>query len=112
MLTPEDAAETDANTASATHGAAHLRRHAALAAQAALAERLRQLTANLNAALDPELVASHIVNHGRAALGATAGSIVLLADDGEHLKLVRTYGIATSVAATWSRFPLTAPTML
>lgn len=68
--------------------------------------RLQSITAALSQALTPEQVTEVIVDQAITALGAYAGSIVMLCDDGETLEVVRAMGYPQDVMKSWARFPL------
>lgn len=70
--------------------------------------RLQRITAALSEALTPEEVADVVVNQGIAALGATSGSVVLLAGGGNSLKVVQAIGYPESIIDAWASFPLNA----
>ncbi|MBD2250081.1 PAS domain-containing protein [Nostoc parmelioides] len=70
--------------------------------------RLQSITAALSEALTPQQVADVVVNQGLAALGASAGSVVLLTEGGTTLKIIQAIGYPESVRDTWKTFPLTA----
>ncbi|WP_373530564.1 PAS domain S-box protein [Nostoc sp.] len=68
---------------------------------------LQKITASLSEALTPQQVADVVVNQGIAALSATAGSVVLLADV-STLKVVQATGYPQSLLDAWATFPITA----
>ncbi|MGH2355280.1 MAG: GAF domain-containing protein, partial [Chloroflexota bacterium] len=70
------------------------------------------MTAALSEAVTPSQVAAVVVDQGVAALGALAGSMVLLAADGAALEIVRAIGYAEEMLDSWRRFPISAPTPL
>ncbi|ABA22384.1 multi-sensor hybrid histidine kinase [Trichormus variabilis ATCC 29413] len=70
--------------------------------------RLQSITAALSEALTPQQVADVVVNQGLAALGASAGSVVLLTEGGTTLKIIQAIGYPESVQDAWETFPLTA----
>lgn len=70
--------------------------------------RLQSITASLSEALTPQQVADVVVNQGLAALGASAGSVVLLTEGGTTLKIIQAIGYPESVQDAWETFPLTA----
>jgi PAS domain S-box-containing protein len=74
--------------------------------------RLQKVTAALSEALTPQQVADVVVNQGIAALGATAGSVVLLDKGGTVLKVVQAIGYPQSVINSWKSFPINAPVPL
>ncbi|BAZ50685.1 two-component hybrid sensor and regulator [Nostoc sp. NIES-4103] len=69
---------------------------------------LQKITAALSEALTPQQVAEVVVKQGIAALGAKAGSVVLLDNQGTSLKLVQAVGYSQSLIDAWTNFPLTA----
>ncbi|MEH2384187.1 MAG: PAS domain S-box protein [Nostoc sp.] len=70
---------------------------------------LQKITAALSEALTPQQVADVVVNQGIAALGATAGCVVLLTEGGTTLKVVQAIGYPPSLIDTWANYPITAP---
>ncbi|HEY9803996.1 MAG TPA: PAS domain-containing protein [Leptolyngbyaceae cyanobacterium] len=70
--------------------------------------RLQSITAALSEALTPQEVADVVVNQGLAALGASAGSVVLLTEGGNILKIIKAIGYPESVKDAWETFPITA----
>ena len=71
--------------------------------------RLQELTAALSGALTPDQVARAVVEHGTAALGANAGVVVLLSDDGATLEVADASGFSPALLEGWHRFPLDTP---
>jgi PAS domain S-box-containing protein len=71
---------------------------------------LQSITAALSEALTPKEVADVVMNQGIAALGACAGSVVLLTQGNTTLKVLQATGYPESVIDTWESFPITAPT--
>ncbi|QSJ18022.1 PAS domain S-box protein [Nostoc sp. UHCC 0702] len=69
---------------------------------------LQKITAALSEALTPQQVAEVVVKQGIAALGAKAGSVVLLDDKGTSLKLVQAVGYSQALIDAWANYPLTA----
>jgi PAS domain S-box-containing protein len=69
---------------------------------------LQRITAALSEALTPQQVADVVMNQGIAALGAKAGSVLLVADEGTSLKVVQAIGYQQSTIDTLEDFPLTA----
>ncbi|HKV44661.1 MAG TPA: SpoIIE family protein phosphatase [bacterium] len=65
--------------------------------------RLQAVTAALAEALTPARVAEVIVDQGVAALGAQAGAMSLLTEDGTTLELVRAVGYPDEFVARWQR---------
>jgi GAF domain-containing protein/anti-sigma regulatory factor (Ser/Thr protein kinase) len=70
--------------------------------------RLQAVTAALSEAATPAQVVEAVVEQGIAALGARAGLVALLTDDGVELELVQSRGYAERVMVQWRRFPLDA----
>ncbi|HVE80372.1 MAG TPA: ATP-binding protein [Gemmatimonadaceae bacterium] len=68
--------------------------------------RVQEVTSRLSGALTPEQVAAVVVEQGVAALGAQAGSIVRLSDDGSALEMVQAVGYSEELLARWQRVPL------
>src|SRR3954452_6290691 len=71
--------------------------------------RLHAVAAALSEALTTSDVARVTIEQGVAALGATAGSLALLAEDGATLEMVGSVGYPQEIIEPWSRFPLDAP---
>ncbi|WGV23197.1 PAS domain S-box protein [Halotia branconii] len=69
---------------------------------------LQKITAALSQALTPQQVADVVMHQGVAALGAKAGSVLLLTDQGTALKIVQAIGYPQSDIDTVETFPLTA----
>nr|WP_066425781.1 PAS domain S-box protein [Anabaena sp. 4-3] len=69
--------------------------------------RLQSITAALSEALTPQQVADVVVNQGIAALGASAGSVVLI-EEGTCLKILQAVGYPEAVREGWASFPMTA----
>ncbi len=80
-------------------------RHAAADARTG---RLQALTAALAAALTPAEVGGVVIEQGTAALGAAAGLIAYLTDDGTHLEVARARGYPEAAVEAWRRIPLDA----
>ncbi|MCC5635426.1 PAS domain S-box protein [Nostoc sp. CHAB 5844] len=70
--------------------------------------RLQRITAALSEAITPQQVAEVVVNQGISALGASAGSVALLAEHGSYLNVVQATGYPQSVLEAWESFPVTA----
>jgi PAS domain S-box-containing protein len=70
--------------------------------------RLYAVAAALSEAVTPEDVAQVTVHQGVAAVEATAGSLVLLSEDGENLEMAGSVGYPAEVISHWKRFPLNA----
>ncbi|GAB4379470.1 MAG: hypothetical protein Kow00121_33700 [Elainellaceae cyanobacterium] len=69
---------------------------------------LQQITAALSQALTPQQVAEVVMQQGVAALGASAGSIVLLVEPGT-LKVLQAVGYPESMVDQWASFAITDP---
>ncbi|MFN6497855.1 MAG: PAS domain S-box protein [Nostoc sp. DedQUE01] len=69
---------------------------------------LQSITAALSEALTPQEVADVVMNQGIAALGACAGSVVLLTQGNTTLKVVQATGYPKSIIDTLANFPITA----
>ncbi len=69
---------------------------------------LQRITGALSQALTPQQVADVVMNQGVAALGAKAGSVLLLTDQGAALKIVQAIGYAQAEIDAVGTFPLTA----
>ncbi|HEU5363291.1 MAG TPA: GAF domain-containing protein [Gaiellaceae bacterium] len=70
---------------------------------------LQTLAAELAEALTPAQVAEVAVTHGIASIGADAGALQLLVDDGKALEVVTAHGPDRSlVEGAWRRLPRTA----
>jgi signal transduction histidine kinase len=74
--------------------------------------RLQAVTAALSATLTRDQVAEVILSHGIAAVGASAGWIVLLAEDGRALRVLRSVGLPTGILERWAHFPEDDPTSI
>ncbi len=71
--------------------------------------RLQAVTAALAEGLTPAEVVTAVVAQGVAALGARAGSIALLTDDGQELEIAGSVGYPKELIDMWRRFPVDAP---
>jgi PAS domain S-box-containing protein len=71
--------------------------------------RLQKITAALSEALTPAQVAEVVIDHGMAALGATAGVVIGLIESSAELELVSYKGYAQKIGHEWNRFPLDSP---
>jgi PAS domain S-box-containing protein len=71
--------------------------------------RLYAVAAALSEAVTPEDVARVTVHQGIAAVGATAGSLVLLSEDGANMEMAGSVGYPAEVIGRWKRFPVDAP---
>lgn len=63
--------------------------------------RIQTVTASLSNAITLTQFAEVIVNHGVPVIGANAGSIALLKDDGETIKIIRSTGYSTRLDRKW-----------
>ena len=71
--------------------------------------RLQQITAALAHTLTVAEIADVVVSEGVAALGARAGSVALLSEDGASLEVVQATGYAPELVAAYRAMPLAAP---
>ena len=74
--------------------------------------RLHSVSAALSEALTKADVARVTVEQGLDALGASAGSLCLVSDDGAALEMVGSAGSPPGAMDPWKRFPLDAPVPL
>jgi PAS domain S-box-containing protein len=74
--------------------------------------RMQAVTAALSESLTSAEVAEVIVAQGVAALGASAGSVTLVSEDGKHLEMLRHIGYPAERVSAWRRFSLNLPTPL
>ncbi|MDB5295360.1 MAG: ATPase, partial [Phycisphaerales bacterium] len=74
--------------------------------------RLYAVAAALSDAVTPADVARVAVDQGIAALGATAGSLALLAEGGSELEMAGSVGYPPGTMDAWQRFPVDAPVPL
>jgi GAF domain-containing protein/anti-sigma regulatory factor (Ser/Thr protein kinase) len=79
---------------------------ATASATAARMERLQRLAALLSAAATPGQIASILVSEGAAALGATAGWVSVLSDEGGDLERISSLGYADTFVAEHRVIPL------
>lgn len=70
---------------------------------------LQAVTEALSKALTPEQVADAVIGHGVQALGARAGSLVLITPSADELEIVKTIGYALESVEPYRRFRLDAP---
>jgi PAS domain S-box-containing protein len=70
--------------------------------------RLQALTAALAEAVTSKQVANAILAHSLSVLGANAGVIYRLSDDGSEFVCLRMIGFPAEVENTWGRFPADA----
>lgn len=68
---------------------------------------LQGITAALSEALTPAQVANVIINQGFAPLGAEGGSITLLDESGNHLRIVNYVGFSPNLIEAWQDRPVT-----
>jgi PAS domain S-box-containing protein len=74
--------------------------------------RLHSVAAALSEALTKAEVARVTVEQGLQALGAGAGTLCLVSDDGAALEMVGSVGFPPGAMEPWKRFPLDAPVPL
>jgi PAS domain S-box-containing protein len=67
---------------------------------------LQSVTAALSEAVSPEQVARVAMDQGMASLGAAAGLVALISEDGTQLDIVQARGYPAEMLEKWSRFPL------
>lgn len=79
---------------------------------AARTARLQAVTAALSEALTPAEVAEVVVNQGIAALDAKAGTLVILSDNKQSLKMVGAIGYPQQIIDQWLNIPVNAPVPL
>ncbi len=70
--------------------------------------RLQRVTAALGEAVSADDVTSVVVEQGVAAVGATAGLIALLQEEGQQLDVVKTVGYPRDRTEPWRRIPMDA----
>jgi PAS domain S-box-containing protein len=68
--------------------------------------RLQTITAALSEALTPAQVAAVVLNQVVPALGARAGSIVLLSERRDELEILDAVGLPPNLLDDWQRFPV------
>ena len=68
---------------------------------------LQAFAAALNESSGIAQVARACVEYGMEVLGASAGSLGVLAGGGSEIQILHSHGYAAEVAARWARFPLT-----
>jgi GAF domain-containing protein len=73
-------------------------------------DRLQQLTASLSRARTAAAVYEVVLMEGREALGANAGLVATLSDDGTAIEMPATLGFTTAEQEGWQRFPATLRT--
>ena len=69
---------------------------------------LQALTAALAGALASADVAAVVIEHARAALGATGVSVLVLDDAADELRALAAAGVPQTLAETWARLPLSS----
>src|SRR5215831_6295789 len=69
-------------------------------------DRLQRLVAGLSGVVDSASAARETVEHGRAALGADSGIVMLISADGEALEIAYDTGYPREALDPWRRFPL------
>jgi len=72
--------------------------------------QLEEISAALSAALTPAEVTDVIIRRGLEAVGAMAGSVLLLVEGDAELEMVHSVGYAPSTVQNWRRFPVDAAT--
>jgi PAS domain S-box-containing protein len=70
--------------------------------------RLQSLTAALSEAMTPVNAASAVLTHGLTALGAYAGSVALLNEQGGELELLDAVGFPAEMIEKWRCFPVSS----
>lgn len=70
--------------------------------------RVQAVMAGLAEALTPGDAADVVVNQGLACMGANAGSVSLITDDGTELEVISVVGMPRAFVERWRRFPLSA----
>jgi PAS domain S-box-containing protein len=85
---------------------AERRARAAAERAAERAERLLEVAQALAGALSPAEVAAVALEQGMRAMGADAGSMALLSEDGTEFEIIGTRGYPGPVAERFRRFPL------
>src|SRR5436190_11405863 len=71
------------------------------------ADRLTRVTMQLAREIDPERTTEVLLEEVLPALGAQAGAVGLVTDDGEHVELVGSVGYPSEIER-WQRLPLSA----
>jgi PAS domain S-box-containing protein len=98
--------------AEAEHACLLAQAQAARAAAEAIAMRMARLqtvTARLSQTVTPAQVAEVMIEQGVAAMGACAGSLVLLNETGQTLETMHSIGYPPELVAGWQQFPLDTP---
>jgi PAS domain S-box-containing protein len=73
-------------------------------------EGLRRLVSALSEALTYPQVARAVVEHAVPLLGAVAGAVTVISEDGESLELLDSVGHDPELLARWKRFPIASDT--
>lgn len=68
--------------------------------------RLQEVSTVLSQALTPPQVAAAVIAQGVNSLGASAGTIVVLDDEGINLEIVGAFGFPQEIVNQWQSFPL------
>lgn len=71
---------------------------------------LQNIAAALSTAVTQEDVIDIFINQGVTRLGADAGTIMILDEDGTHLQIVGSLGYSREIIAKWRHVPLDHPT--
>ncbi|HEY6189500.1 MAG TPA: PAS domain S-box protein [Pyrinomonadaceae bacterium] len=69
--------------------------------------RLQAVASSLSQALTPQQVAMAVIEQGLNSLGAHAGTVVLLSDNGAELEIAGTVGFTPEVLERWHSFAVT-----
>lgn len=72
--------------------------------------RLQQMTVALSTVLTPNQVAEVIINQSMAALGAYAGGLTRVTEEGNELEIVEAVAYDPDIVEHYRRFPLAIPT--
>lgn len=91
---------------------ARKRAEAALVRSAAQSDGLSRLVSALSEALTYPQVARAVIEHAVPLLGAVAGVVAVVTDDGEQLEVLASTGYDSERVAAWQRFPLASATPL
>jgi PAS domain S-box-containing protein len=70
---------------------------------------LQSVTAALSEAVSPEEVAKVAMDQGIASLGAVAGLVALVSENGTQLDIVQARGYPAGMLEKWRRFPMDGP---
>jgi len=74
--------------------------------------RLQAITAALSEAMTPVQAATAVLTQGLTAMGANAGSVAMLTDQGGELELLDSVGYPAELIEKWQRFPVTSVALL